>query len=111
MADDEEKQVRFFGRDIQKVPCFRTAFMNGIGSGLVGGLGYFLFTSNPKKAANFGFGAYLVGTLGFFTLCRYQWVTRKREQDLFKKALQTKILTEGTENSIEKQLERAAKEA
>ncbi len=111
MMEDGEQKPGFIMREIQKNRCFKTGLMNGIISGLVGGLGYFLFTSNVRKAARFGLVTYGVGTLGFFTNCRVQWIVRKREEKLLKEALQNKILTEGTEDSFEKQLEREATDA
>ena len=95
--DDEPQGTKILGRDISKIPCFKTSFFNGIAGGIVVGLASFMSTSNTRKATNRGFGAYFGITLVSWIVCRYRYSTKAFQEAQFKKALEQKLLTEGTE--------------
>ena len=77
--EDEESSPRnvIFGKDLSKVPCFRTSFLYSIASGVGGGLTYFLFTSNTKKSFHASFATYAVAWIGVYTYCMHNYASEK----------------------------------
>ncbi|CAD5111093.1 DgyrCDS440 [Dimorphilus gyrociliatus] len=97
MSQEEESSgFIFLGKDISKIPCFKQAFTSGILGGITTGFGYFFYSSNVKKSCNIGVGSYALVTLGFYSYCRYKFTKKLQDEALMKKALQAKILSEGT---------------
>ncbi|XP_015588887.1 cytochrome c oxidase assembly protein COX20, mitochondrial [Cephus cinctus] len=88
MADDDEsKPVMLFGRDISKIPCFRSSFLYGITSGVVGGMTMFLFTSRPKLSCDAAVGTFVSVTLFYWIYCRHNWVHQKFDAGQVQSAL------------------------
>ncbi|XP_064601823.1 cytochrome c oxidase assembly protein COX20, mitochondrial-like [Liolophura sinensis] len=107
-SDEQEKHQGIVGR-LAETPCMRTSLLYGIGGGVVAGLGHFLFTSNVRKSAHFGFISYMIGTLATWSYCRYKWSeTRMRERQM-QYVLRNKLLVEGTE--LEKELNAHSEDA
>lgn len=103
MANPEESSgFVLFGKDFSKIPCFKQSFTSGILSGIGGGLAYFFYSSNVKKSCNIGVGSYALATLGYYSYCRYKFNEKLKEEIIMKKALQAKILSEGT--SLEEEI-------
>lgn len=76
--EEERNRLLFFGTNLAKIPCFKTSFMNGIGSGMLVGVAYNLATSrNPYKLA---LGTYTVVLFGSWFVCRYKY--RKAEMEM-----------------------------
>lgn len=99
MAEDGEqkKGFVFLGKDISKIPCFRTSLLTGIGGGVIAGLGYFMFTSRVKRAADVAILSYVTVTAGRWVHCRHQFEQAKEKEKIFKKAIQERLLVEGTD--------------
>lgn len=98
--DDEQKPVVIFNRDISSIPCFRSSFLYGIGSGFVGGLGYFLFTSNTRMATHVGFSSFIVITLSYWCHCRWQWTKTKFSHGQLQTIMKKHTMSEGTEYNL-----------
>ncbi|XP_078000709.1 cytochrome c oxidase assembly protein COX20, mitochondrial-like isoform X2 [Glandiceps talaboti] len=74
---------RFF---IFKVPCSRTAFLSGIGGGLIGGFAHFMFTSRVKRSADVGMISFTAFTLGSWLYCRYDRAKKRQAQKKIKES-------------------------
>lgn len=94
---DEDEEPSALTRVLQ-TPCYRTSMLFGISSGIISGLGFFLFTSRAKRATHVGLGSYVSATLISWVYCRYQLTKRLIEERRFKAAVQQKILQEGVMN-------------
>ncbi|KAI1344491.1 hypothetical protein F5Y15DRAFT_411324 [Xylariaceae sp. FL0016] len=63
--------------NVHKIPCAREGFMTGIGSGAVLGMGRMVFGASIPKAANWGFGSFLIGCIVQWEYCQMQ---RRKEK-------------------------------
>uniref|UniRef100_A0A1B0G853 Cytochrome c oxidase assembly protein COX20, mitochondrial n=1 Tax=Glossina morsitans morsitans TaxID=37546 RepID=A0A1B0G853_GLOMM len=103
MEDEPKKGLSLFGRDVSEIPCFRNSFLYGIGGGIGTGLLTFLSTSRTTFSTHVGFGTFFVGTLVYWSWCRYQWSLHRFEYAKLQEGLRNKALYEGTD--VEKKLE------
>ncbi|XP_023937098.1 cytochrome c oxidase assembly protein COX20, mitochondrial [Bicyclus anynana] len=101
--DEEKKGLTLFGRDLSKIPCFRESFLYGVASGIGVGVASFLKTSKPLLSQHIGVGTFAVGTLIYWSYCRYEWSKQRFDAQLMHEALKDKIRYEGT--VVEKELE------
>ena len=62
----QKKPVIIFNRDISAIPCLRSSFLYGIGSGFASGLTYFLFTSNTRRATHVGYASFVIITMSYW---------------------------------------------
>ncbi|RYP07759.1 hypothetical protein DL765_009024 [Monosporascus sp. GIB2] len=58
--------------NVHKIPCARQGFLTGIGTGAVVGMGRYVFGARIPKAANWAFGAFLLGSVIQFEVCQAQ---------------------------------------
>ncbi|XP_030755489.1 cytochrome c oxidase assembly protein COX20, mitochondrial [Sitophilus oryzae] len=103
MADEENKGIIIFGRDVSKIPCFRNSFLYGIGGGVLLGLTHFLFTSKAVKSVNYSVYSFSIITLGYWIQCRYEYTKTKFEMLRLQEALANRALFEGTEEDRPKE--------
>jgi len=68
--DANEEKPGFIKRTFM-IPCMKQSWMYGISGGLASGLGYFLFTSNVKRAKWVGLGGMYAVIIGTWITCRY----------------------------------------
>lgn len=87
----------FMGRNLADIPCFKTVFQAGILSGLGIGLGTFMFTSRPKRAADAGVYSFVAITTFYWFYCRYQYSVRKFNYQRLEKYMKDAVLLEGTD--------------
>ncbi|XP_023720147.1 cytochrome c oxidase assembly protein COX20, mitochondrial isoform X2 [Cryptotermes secundus] len=100
-ADDiQKKSVTIFGRDVAAIPCFRSSFLYGIGSGFAGGLTYFLFTSNTRWATHVGFTSFVIVTMSYWFHCRWQWSKKKFTHGQLQAVMQKQAMYEGTDYDL-----------
>ncbi|XP_072762462.1 cytochrome c oxidase assembly protein COX20, mitochondrial-like [Anoplolepis gracilipes] len=76
-VDDPSKAVMLFGRDIRKIPCFKSSMLYGIYSGFATGLATFMFTSRIKLSTNMALGSYMGVSVVYWCYCRYDHVMQK----------------------------------
>ncbi|GAP84997.1 putative mitochondrial cytochrome c oxidase protein 20-like protein [Rosellinia necatrix] len=62
---------------VHQIPCAREGFMTGIGAGAVVGVGRFVAGARAPKAANWAFGAFLLGSVIQWEYCQVQ---RRKER-------------------------------
>ncbi|KAI1129803.1 hypothetical protein F5Y10DRAFT_145676 [Nemania abortiva] len=62
---------------IHHIPCAREGFMTGIGAGTVVGMGRYFVGARAPKAANWAFGAFLLGSVIQWEYCQAQ---RRKER-------------------------------
>lgn len=106
MTDEEpSKSLMIFGRDVGQIPCFRSSFLYGICGGMTVGALTFLRTSRPQFSTHVGFGSFVLGTFGYWFVCRYQWSKTKFEYQQLKAAMKQQARYEGTD--LEKKLQDA----
>lgn len=98
-----------FGRDISLIPCFRSSFLYGIGSGLGGGFVSFMSTSKPKMSLHVMMATFTSVTLGYWFVCRYQFSKTKFEMNQMKRAMRERAVLEGTD--LERKIMEQAKNA
>ena len=67
-ADQDRTSLNVFGRDLSKIQCFKSSFINGIGAGAVSGIAYNLATSRPPWRLSFW--TYVAVTSASFVFCR-----------------------------------------
>ncbi|KAI0409200.1 hypothetical protein F4802DRAFT_239949 [Xylaria palmicola] len=72
---DSIKSGDFF--NIHKLPCAREGFMTGMGAGTVVGIGRYLTGAKAPKAANWAFGAFMLGSVVQWEYCQAQ---RRKER-------------------------------
>ncbi|KAI0104620.1 hypothetical protein GGR51DRAFT_223375 [Nemania sp. FL0031] len=58
--------------NIHKIPCAREGFMTGIGAGTVVGMGRYVVGARAPTAANWAFGAFLLGSIIQWEYCQAQ---------------------------------------
>ncbi|XP_059473960.1 cytochrome c oxidase assembly protein COX20, mitochondrial [Neocloeon triangulifer] len=75
--DSEKKSLYLFGRDVSQIPCFRSSFLYGIGTGFAGGLVYFMSTSRASRATHVGFASFFFSTFIYWGVCRYNYAVSK----------------------------------
>ncbi|KAK9877003.1 hypothetical protein WA026_016031 [Henosepilachna vigintioctopunctata] len=110
MGDDSQKsskELMLFGRDVSKIPCFRSTMINGIVGGIGCGLTYFLFTSRVKAATDVSVGCFVLISVGYWIRCRYKYSKNRFDMLRLQEALINKNLYEGTE--LERDLDSAEK--
>ncbi|XP_046664786.1 cytochrome c oxidase assembly protein COX20, mitochondrial [Homalodisca vitripennis] len=95
--EEEDKKLNFFGRDLSKIPCFRSSWLYGISGGIGTGLLYFLFTSKPRIASHVGFSAMVGITMSYWFVCRYEWSRRVLELQKMQDYVEKRVLIDGTE--------------
>ncbi|KAL7648551.1 UNVERIFIED_CONTAM: hypothetical protein RMT77_000457 [Armadillidium vulgare] len=78
---DEKEGPKFLGRDVSKIPCFRNTFLYSLSSGLGVGLIYFMFTSKVQQSYRFGFAAYVITTMGYWSHCRYKFAQQSSQME------------------------------
>lgn len=98
--DTQKKSPIIFGRDITTIPCFRSSFLYGIGSGLAGGLTYFLFTSNTRWATHVGFTSFVIVTMSYWVHCRWQWSKQKFTHSQLQAVMKKQAMYEGTDYDL-----------
>merc|ERR1712007_147537 len=91
-----EEAPKSLKQKISEIPCYRSSLLNGVGGGLAVGLAHFMLSSNPRRSANIGFASYLGITVLAFAVCRYRWSSSHVDEVMIKRALNQKILSEGT---------------
>ncbi|KAH8417650.1 hypothetical protein KR222_003615, partial [Zaprionus bogoriensis] len=91
------QSLYIFGRDVSQIPCFRNSFLYGISGGIGVGVLTFLGTSRPHLSTHVGFGSFMCGTMVYWMACRYQWSSRRFEQQQLREAMKRQVLYEGTE--------------
>lgn len=83
MANDkrEEESVNDydFREFIQKTPCARSSFLNGIIGGVVAGCGRFVLTKHITKSCDLAVISFALITIGNWGICRYMHQKRKLE--------------------------------
>lgn len=67
--------VTIFGRDMSKMPCFRSTFLFSISSGIGAGLLGFMFTSKVRRGTDIGVYTFLTTTLVYWGYCRSVWLS------------------------------------
>ncbi|KAJ8112873.1 hypothetical protein ONZ43_g5287 [Nemania bipapillata] len=72
---DSIKSDDFFS--VHKIPCAREGFMTGIGAGTVVGMGRYFVGARAPKAANWAFGAFILGSIIQWEYCQAQ---RRKER-------------------------------
>ncbi|XP_044731831.1 cytochrome c oxidase assembly protein COX20, mitochondrial [Chrysoperla carnea] len=93
---DNSKSLYLFGRDVSKIPCFRSSFLYGMGGGFGIGLMSFMITSKPRLSTHVGFSGFAVTTLSYWMYCRYRWSLDKFAVTQLQPAMRNKALFEGT---------------
>ena len=58
--------MKYFGKELSEIPCFRNTFLYGILTGIGSGLGFFLFTSRTKRSCDVGVGSFVVTSLAYW---------------------------------------------
>uniref|UniRef100_A0A023FYD3 Cytochrome c oxidase assembly protein COX20, mitochondrial n=1 Tax=Amblyomma parvum TaxID=251391 RepID=A0A023FYD3_AMBPA len=108
--DAPRKRVKLMGRYVDEIPCFRQVFMAGILGGLGVGLGTFMLTSRPRRAADMAMVSFLGITWSYWFYCRYQYSTTNFEFRKLQKQIQAGVVLQGTDqkpDAEEKKLEEA----
>ncbi|CAG0915502.1 unnamed protein product [Notodromas monacha] len=95
--DDERQSLVVFGRDIAKIPCFRSSILYGLGGGVSGGLVCFLMTSRPQFSSRIGMLCLVAVTVGYWTRCRYEYSKNRQLHHQLEAAARRKALLQGTE--------------
>jgi len=85
-AVDSIKPEEFSFQAFVKIPCFREALMTGISSLAVLGTIIFIAQKSPKKATNWAFGGFLLGSTVSWEQCRSK---RRKEMEFAAKARET----------------------
>ncbi|KAI0186403.1 hypothetical protein EV127DRAFT_173026 [Xylaria flabelliformis] len=62
---------------VHRIPCAREGFMTGIGAGAAVGAGRYIVGARAPKAANWAFGAFLLGSVIQWEYCQAQ---RRKER-------------------------------
>ncbi|TRX95726.1 hypothetical protein FHL15_003280 [Xylaria flabelliformis] len=62
---------------VHQIPCAREGFMTGIGAGAAVGVGRYFVGARASKAANWAFGAFLLGSVIQWEYCQAQ---RRKER-------------------------------
>lgn len=102
-----DRSLVIFGRDVSKIPCFRSTMLSGILGGMGCGLGYFMFTSRVKASCDVAMACFTFITLGYWAQCRYTYSKTKFEMMRMQEALALANLYEGTE--IERKIDAGEK--
>ncbi|KAJ8668184.1 hypothetical protein QAD02_009847 [Eretmocerus hayati] len=95
--EEEKKGLVIFGRDITKIPCYRSSFLYGSSSYVGVGLITFLLTSKPGFSSHCGFGAFMLVTFGYYNWCIYKFAQQKFEYGQLQKVWQSAAILEGSE--------------
>lgn len=91
------RRIKLMGRYIDEIPCFRQVFMTSILGGLGVGLGTFMLTSRPKRAADMCMVSFAGITWFYWFYCRYQYSARNFEFRKLQKQIQMGVVMQGTD--------------
>uniref|UniRef100_A0A6V7I2I0 Cytochrome c oxidase assembly protein COX20, mitochondrial n=1 Tax=Bracon brevicornis TaxID=1563983 RepID=A0A6V7I2I0_9HYME len=103
----KQEPIFLLGRDITKVACFKPSMITGMLSGAAGGILTFMFTSKPNLASHTMIGSFIVMTMGYYGVCRYQFAKEMMMVDKMKGLMQEAMMLEGIER--EEKLEQVSK--
>ena len=95
-TNKKDELVPSLSDKLANTPCYRSSLLTGIGSGVGIGLGYFMATSKVRAATNVAMASYVSATLVAWVWCRYKWSSSQVDEVMVRRALQKKILMEGT---------------
>ncbi|KAI0397562.1 hypothetical protein F5Y17DRAFT_348584 [Xylariaceae sp. FL0594] len=70
---------------LHQIPCAREGLLTGIGAGAVTGVGRYLTGAKAPKAANWAFGAFLLGSIIQWEYCQAQ---RRKERAAMARAVE-----------------------
>ncbi|XP_012265176.2 cytochrome c oxidase assembly protein COX20, mitochondrial [Athalia rosae] len=98
--EDERAPLMLFGRDVTQIPCFRSSFMYGIGTGVFCGLATFMFTSRPRISSHAGVASFVSTTWIYWMYCRYEWAKRKLEAEQLQAVIEQYTERRGTPGDI-----------
>ncbi|KAI1438068.1 hypothetical protein GGR50DRAFT_691545 [Xylaria sp. CBS 124048] len=70
---------------VHQIPCAREGLMTGIGAGVVLGIGRYVTGAKAPKAANWAFGAFLLGSVIQWEYCQAQ---RRKERAAMARAVE-----------------------
>ncbi|KAI1817030.1 hypothetical protein GGS20DRAFT_120732 [Poronia punctata] len=70
---------------IHQIPCAREGLMTGIGAGTAFGMGRYIVGANAPKAANWAFGAFMLGSIIQWEYCQAQ---RRKERAAMARAVE-----------------------
>ncbi|XP_014784912.1 cytochrome c oxidase assembly protein COX20, mitochondrial [Octopus bimaculoides] len=90
MSDNKEETDEK-SQSITNIPCMRNSLLTGLSSGIIGGLTYFLFTSNVRMATHVGVGTYAILATASWSFCRYNYSKMKFQQREIRQAFQTAV--------------------
>ncbi|XP_054169114.1 cytochrome c oxidase assembly protein COX20, mitochondrial-like [Oppia nitens] len=69
--DEPNKEILFFGRNLNQIPCFKESFLYGLLAGVGGGLMTFTATSRVSKATNTAVFTFTGFVLMYWFYCRH----------------------------------------
>uniref|UniRef100_A0A6M2E2C6 Cytochrome c oxidase assembly protein COX20, mitochondrial n=1 Tax=Amblyomma tuberculatum TaxID=48802 RepID=A0A6M2E2C6_9ACAR len=100
-ADGEDntsrKRVKLMGRYIDEIPCFKQVFTASILGGFGIGLGTFMLTSRPRRAADMAVLSFLGITWCYWCYCRYQYSRMNFEFRKLQRQIQMGVVMQGTD--------------
>jgi len=107
------RSLYIFNRDVSKIPCFRSSFLYGIGTGVAIGLMAFMSTSKPRLASHVGFSTFVLTTVSYWCYCRYAWAKQKALVLQIQEGMRQNAYYEGTDlhRQINEEFKAEAKEA
>ncbi|KAM8999114.1 cytochrome c oxidase assembly protein COX20, mitochondrial isoform X1 [Sarcophilus harrisii] len=82
--------------DVQNVPCARHSILYGSLGSVIAALGHFLFTSRVRRSCDVAVGVFILGTLGCWFPCRYNYAKQRIQQRIVQEGIKNKILFEST---------------
>ncbi|XP_001377444.2 cytochrome c oxidase assembly protein COX20, mitochondrial isoform X2 [Monodelphis domestica] len=82
--------------DVQNVPCARDSVLCGSLGSIVAGFGHFLLTSRVRRSCDVAVGVFILGTLGCWFHCRYNFAKQRIQQRIIQEGIKNKILFEST---------------
>ncbi|XP_068925254.1 cytochrome c oxidase assembly protein COX20, mitochondrial [Petaurus breviceps papuanus] len=82
--------------DIQNVPCARDSVLYGSLGSVLAGFGHFLFTSRLRRSCDIAVAVFILGTLGCWFPCRYNYAKQRIQQRIVQEGIKNKILFEST---------------
>ncbi|XP_043819922.1 cytochrome c oxidase assembly protein COX20, mitochondrial [Dromiciops gliroides] len=82
--------------DVQNVPCARDSLFYGSLGSFLAGFGHFLFTSKVRRSCDVAVGVFILGTLGCWFPCRYNYAKERIQQRIVHEGIKNKILFEST---------------
>ncbi|XP_074100928.1 cytochrome c oxidase assembly factor COX20 lethal (3) 87Df [Cotesia typhae] len=105
-----KKNLIIFGRDVAKIPCFRSSWLYGIYSGFGCGILTFMFTSRTPLASHVAIGSTFGVTLVYFSVCRYRFAKDDMMVKQLRVYMKDSMDLEGEDREVKiKQIEELAK--